>query len=67
MHSYGGAFAWKHLLAFMHTAQCPIRSICYQSWNKRVNPYRYLGQGHRFCREEIVLVMIEKRNGGIIK
>ena len=21
MHSYGGAFAWKHLLAFMHTAQ----------------------------------------------
>ena len=22
MHSYGEAFAWKHLLAFMHTAQC---------------------------------------------
>ena len=28
MHSYGGAFAWKHLLVFMHTAQCHFVYKC---------------------------------------
>ena len=32
MHSYGGAFAWKHLLAFMHTAHCAESESGISKW-----------------------------------
>ena len=38
MHSYGGAFAWKHLLVFMHTAQCLFHHYATGPWEGCV-PY----------------------------